>query len=541
MDNIINRTFEDIENQEDSFIHDVEINSYDIDMFNFYSNMDDYYTEDQVRRYISNPMFYHNQLSKISRLMYSKNGMYGQTISKMVAAPSLDFVSIPSGNMKKAKKNKDKVDFIMKRKLNHKLSTRDCVFNALLTGDYVAILRDTKAKRVPKSNPWIVSDKIEGLAFDDNMMLQPLDLDYVRFEGFMNGDYVVSFDMQYFDQFQGNGLVGEIKNYPPNFIRGYNAYKKDANKRWLILDQKTTFAFKYHGGISESHGRSLVISALLDILFSEDYTDSQRANMRENSSTIRYMVLPEGEKKGACSMNRDQQKNQYDNFKKAVRNNDDNNKHRIGKTTTLKLAPGTTIGKLDASNTFLKETLTDENNKTISTDLGLSATALNGTGQGASYSALAVNIDLMLSEIFQMLEQIQWQYTKIINNYLNIPDEEWIEIIYLKTSTLNQEVAFQTAKDMYTLAGGSRTWLYAVGSGDANTYLKLMEMEKMNNFDEKFLPHPTSYTISDSGDKENPDNNIGGRPQSNDSELTDKGIETRSNGGNEMKKLSIKK
>ena len=93
---------------------------------------------------------------------------------------------------------------------------------------------------------------------------------------------------------------------------------------------------------------------------------------------------------------------------------------------------------------------------------------------------------------------------------------------------------------MYTLASGSRTWLYAVGSGDANTYMKLMDMENELGYDNKFLPHPTSFTISDSADSSNPDGNIGGRPPKKDGELTDKGIETKSNGGNEMKKLSTK-
>ena len=146
----------------------------------------------------------------------------------------------------------------------------------------------------------------------------------------------------------------------------------------------------------------------------------------------------------------------------------------------------------------------------------------------------------MLAEVFQMLEQIQWQYTKLINNYLNLPIEKWIEIVYLKTSTLNQEVTFQTAKDMYMSAGGSRIWLYAVGSGDSDTYMKLMDMERELDYESKYTPHITSYTASDSGDKSNPNDNLGGRPKKNDSELTDKGVETRSNGGNEMKKPSTK-
>lgn len=532
-------------NTEADYSYDVEINQYTdtstINLFQQYSDIFDYYTEEQLKLYVSYPMRYHKELMKISEKMYNKNGTYGQTVAKMTAAPTLDFIAMPNGSLKKSEENIKKTNHIMRHKINHKLSTRDCLHNSLVYGEYVAIWRDTKSKRVPINNQYNISEKIEGTATIDNMMLQPLDLDYVRFEGFANGDYVTSFDMSYFDKFKGNGLVGEIKNYPRNFIRGYTEYKKDANKRWLILDQKTTFAYKYRSAILESHGRMLGLFALLDILFSEEYTDSQRNNMRENSSAIRYMTLPEGEKKGSCSLNKDQQNNQYNAFKKAVNANDDNQKNKIGRTTTLKLAPGTTINKLESEDTFLTDTLTKENNECVSTSLGLAISALNGGGQGASYSTLSVNIDLMLAEVFQMLEQIQWQYTKLINNYLDIPEEEWIDIVYLKTSTLNQETAFTTAKDLYLSAGGSRTWLYAVGTGDSNTYLRLMELEKDLDYDKKFLPHPTSYTLSNSMDKETLDENIGGRNKKLDSDLSDNGQQTRTNGGNKSPKPSTKK
>lgn len=530
---------------EKSYSYDVEINQYEdastINLFQQYSDIFEYYTEDQLKIYVAHPMRYHRELMKISERMYNKNGTYGQTVAKMTAAPTLDYVPMPAGSIKKANDTIKKINHIMQHKLNHKLSTRDCIRNALIYGEYVAIWRDTKAKRVPKSNQYSISEKIEGFAKVDNMMLQPLDLDYVRFEGFANGDYVVSFDMSYFDMFKGNGLVGEIKNYPSNFIRGYTEYKKDASKRWLILDQKTTFAYKYRSSILESHGRMLGLFALLDILFADEYTDSQRNNMRENSSTIRYMTLPEGEKKGSCSLNKDQQNNQYNAFKKAVNVDDQNKRNKIGRTTTLKLAPGTTINKLESDSTFLTDTLTTENNECISTSLGLAISALNGGGQGASYSTLSVNIDLMLAEVFQMLEQIQWQYTKLINNYLGLSEDDWVDIVYLKTSTLNQETAFSTAKDLYLSAGGSRTWLYAVGTGDSNTYLRLMEMEKQLGYDDKFLPHPTSFTLSNSLDKETVDENVGGKKKKADADLTAQGQQTRTNGGNKSPKPSTKK
>lgn len=532
-------------NSENVYSYDVEINRYEdtstINLFKQYSDIFEYYTEEQLKSYVSYPMRYHKELMNISEKMYNKNGTYGQTVAKMTASPTLDYIAMPNGDLNKAKDSIKSINHIMRHKINHKLSTRDCIHNSLIYGEYVAIWRDTKSKHLPRSNQYTMSEKIEGTAKVDNMMLQPLDLNYIRFEGFANGDYVVSFDMSYFDMYMGNGLIGEIKNYPSNFVRGYTAYKKDTNKRWMILDQKTTFAYKYRSSILESHGRMLGLFALLDILFSEEYTDSQRNNMRENSSTIRYMTLPEGEKKGSCSLNKDQQTNQYTAFKQAVNANDQNQKNKIGRTTTLKLAPGTTINKLESDKTFLNNTLTKENNECVSTSLGLAISALNGGGQGASYSTLSVNIDLMLAEVFQMLEQIQWQYTKLINNYLNIAEYEWIDIVYLKTSTLNQETAFATAKDLYLSAGGSRTWLYAVGTGDSNTYLRLMEMESELGYDDKFPPHPTSYTLSEPANGESPDVKDSGREKIKDTNLSQNGQQTRTNGGNQSPKPSTKK
>ena len=520
--------------------HDVEINSViDYDMVNSFYGYFDYYTKEQLMQYVSNPMFYHKQLMDVSEKMYNRNGIYGQTISKMVSAPSLDAVIVPCDTKKKNKKNLNQAYDIFNNKINHKLSTRDILYNSLLYGEYVAILRDTKKKNIDRPQDYAYGKNIEGAGYVDNVMLQPLDLKYCRFEGFANGDYVVSYDMQYFDMFSGTNLVGEIQNYPREFLIGYNTYKKDGMKRWMLLPQKSTFAYKFHGAINESHGRPLAVFAILDMLFADDYTDSQRNNMYENSSTIRWMELPQGEKVGSCSLNKDQQTNQYNAFKNAVKSSD-TKRNRLGGTTTLKLAPGSKIGKLENSDTFLKDTLTEENNKAISTSLGIALSALNGTGQGASYSTLQTNIDLLLSEVFSILEQVSFQYTKLINNYLGLSNENRLDFMYLNTSSLNSDKQFEKYKELYTLAGGSRTMLYSSACGNANLYMRLMDYENSENYDEKYMPHMTSYTLSDSADKSNPDGNTGGRPPKKTGDLTDSGVQTRTNGGNKAVKPSTK-
>lgn len=511
----------------------IELNSYqDINIYNELFSCLNYYSQEQLSEFILNPMQYHKQILDISEKLYNRNGIFAQTINKMVASPSLDGIIIPNHTSSKSKQDIEAAYRFMD-KINHKLMTRDSMFNELLYGEYVAILRDTKKKNSKRPSAYATGKTIEGAGFIENVMLQPLDLRYCRFEGFANGDYVISFDLEYFDLFKGANLVGEIKNYPDYFLRGYNIYRKDHSKKWLLLPQKTTFARKYHGAVNESHGRPLVLSAIEDILFAEDYTDSQRNNMYENGNTIRWMRLPEGEKKGTCSLNQQQQNNQYNAFKNAVRRASSDTKRKIGGTTTLKLAPGTEIGKLDCNDTFLNNTLTKENNNEISSSLGFPISALSGGSSGSNYATLSLSLNLVLAEIFSMLEQYSFQYTKLINAYLGLNEERSLAFNYINTSTINSDKEFAKYKELYTLAGGSRIYLYSAACGNSNLYLKLMDFEKSQQFDEKYLPHGTSFTTSDKTNT-----STGGRPQKDESELTDTGLSTRQNGSNKQAKAS---
>ena len=90
------------------------------------------------------------------------------------------------------------------------------------------------------------------------------------------------------------------------------------------------------------------------------------------------------------------------------------------------------------------------------------------------------------------------------------------------------------------VGSGSRIYMYSAATGDAQTYMKIMDYEKEMGMDDLYPPHITAYTASDSADKQNPDRNLGGRPKKSNADMTDSGLATRNNGGNKMKKLSTK-
>ena len=467
----------------------------------------------QLKLYCKYPMRYNYQLRRICREMYGLNGMFANVADYQTSAPSLDFITLCTENTASNNK-KRKLYNQMIYKLNHKLTTRDILLHCYIDGMYVGYLRNTKAsnKNIDIQQGFVDSMTIlEGLSMDDSLMIQPLPLDYVKVLGYQNNDFLVGFDLMYFNQYVGNNLLGEIKNFPTEFITAYLAYKKDGSKRWFPLDQSKTVTIKIKSNIYEPYGRGIAIAALSDMFFSEQYTESQRANIIENAGTIRWLKQPSGEKTGSCSLNKEAQQNQYNNFRNAVVSNATGSDKRIGKTTTLVLAPGTEVGKLETNTFDTTNTLTDENMKKISTNLGFASGALNGEGN-ATYSSLQVNLDLTLTQIYQILEQISWQYTKVFSNLIKLKGNDLIKFIYLKTSTLNKKEEYDIAKEMYTLAGGSRLWLYAVGSGDVETYMSLMDYEKSMNMDKLYPAHQTSFTSNnDTGDT----SDEGGRPTGN--------------------------
>jgi len=476
--------------------HAVELNSMSMTSYMFQEALTTGISLEQLKLYCKYPMRYSRALRKLSREMYSMNGILTNTVDYYVSIPSLDKITICYDNTPQNQKKRKLYD-LMIDKINHKLTTRDILLKLCLDGMYVGFMRNTKAsnKDVVIQQGIVDSMQIlEGLSMDDSMMIQPLDLDFCRILGFQNNDYVVGFDMMYFNAFVGNDLLGEIKNFPPEFVKAYVDYKKDGVKRWFKLDQSKTVVLKIKSNIDEPFGRGLAISALSDMFFSDQYSDSQRSNIIENAGTIRWLKQPTGEKTGQCSLNTLAQQNQFDNFKNAVVSNSSGDK-RIGKTTVLVLAPGTEVGKLETNTNDTSKTLTDENMKRISTDLGFASGALNGEGN-ATYSSLQVNIDLVLTQIYQWLEQVQWQYTKVFGNLINSKGKDVIKFMYLKTSPLNKKNEYDIAKEMFTLGAGSRMWMYAVGSGDIDTYMALMDYEKSMDMDTLYPPHLTSFTAT---------------------------------------------
>lgn len=532
--------------------YDIETNSINWSSYAFFntSQSTSGLSMSTLQEYVKYPMIYNVILREISKQAYNANGQYARAIDTRVAIPLLSYILVSRDKKKKEqnKKQKAKINLMLKL-LNHDKTTRDILRKLDIDGMYVGILRDTKASNkdvIPMSGIVESIDRIEGLSLDDNFMIQPLDNDYVKIVGFQNNVAIAAFDMQYFDQFKYGGLVNEIKNFPKDFMKAYMQYKKDISKRWHILDYKTTIALTARASIDEPYGRPYGLASLADIKFQSDYAESQYKIVSELASSIYVLLLPQGEKMGTCALNKNQQDAVIAAFKGAVRVNTSSNTAKI---STISLPPNTKIEKVDKDASLLQDTLNDEIIKKISTSLGFASSALNAASEGSSgFAGLQINIDIISAQVFQMIGMIDDEYTRVLNEVYNeksnvntnVKPSNYVDIRYLPISYLNKDDMYEKMKALFTNAGGSRTYMIAAAGIDPYDYLAVCDEEIDEDMDNKYLPHITSYTASDSGDKQNPDDNLGGRPKKKDRNLSFNGAVTKGTGTNDLVKPSTK-
>ena len=478
------------------------------------------YSKYQIDNIINNPDYYHVEKCKIVDMMMKSSGIVSNVILKSKALPLLSHIVMPNKCNDNNFKNVQKA-YKFLRDLHHELYTRDGLRNYLAYGEAVYYLQHKENK------PSLI----------------PLDKQYIKFEGLKNNEFIVSFNLDYFDD-QVNiersnydnelEVVDILRNYPKEFAAAYHKYKNNMSIRnqWFLLDRNKTFAVK-RGILDSEHGESLIMPVIKDILFSKEYIESLRDNIRDNSSQIWGLEQPESEKKGICSLNREQQKMQFDNFNNAINKQNMQSKNGYASfATSFVVAPGTKIHKMDFGNELLKNPMRKETNDQLSIGLGFGMGILGGESKD-NFASQKLNIDLILSEIYEYLGLASKQIEKLIKTYYNFNDDNSVIFTYFNVSKMDKEKKFNDAKELYTMAGGSRVYLYAMGADDPQSYMKLLDMEKHLNLDEKYPPNQTSFTLSP---KDNVSDDKGGRPTKDDDKLSVSGEKTRANGYNEQPK-----
>lgn len=485
----------------------------------------EYYTEitvSNIKKWLKDPNRFNKEIRALSRYMYSANGVYTNVIDYMTALPTLDRVIFSnSKNHSSSKENKQKFKRALEQ-IKDKTTTRDVIRKAATDGIAFYYFNVESAKNLPPTLSDYDIDQIQELNADEfNCGMLALPVDYCSIVGIKNGSYVVAFDLSYFDQFLANGLSLKLKRYPREIREKYKSYKKDISKKWAVLDNSKTVTIKVRANIEEKWGRPLGLAAFIDMLYEDYFTETKRGVLDDNNNNIIYQTFPEGDTKGTSALTKIQQEMQHNNIRNALFAK--GNKKGV---SFFSVAAGTKLDKVNTNVEILKVS-SDDLIKKIATDLGFAGSALNG--HDGDYSSQQTNLDLVAAEIFSWLEQLQYEYNKVINENIIKDKMDYVKVYYLPITYLNREKMISHMKELYTHGKGSLiAWISATGF-DSDAYLSLMDYEIEEEFEEKYKPHITSFTATQEDI---------GRP-SNDDPTNQNTIKSKSANSNNRPKPSV--
>ena len=215
-------------------------------------------------------------------------------------------------------------------------------------------------------------------------------------------------------------------------------------------------------------------------------------------------------------MSQKQQQAQHEFVRDAVRS-----KRTTTGTTVVTVASGTKLERLKANTDIFN---TDDNSTTeISSSLGFAASLLNG--MDGNYSSQQGNAALVSAQVFEMMEQIEYELNKLLNIHIIKQRKYEVKISYLPITHLNRKEMVQNTKELYTLGRGSlQAWAAAAGFRP-EVYLAMMDYEKEQDFDNKYPIHQTAFTATNDSEEEDK----GGRPMDNDS-TNESTLKGKSNG-----------
>lgn len=495
-------------------------------------NIFDIYTMEQLSALVKDPIANNKLLRELSNILYSTNGTFTNTVDYMTAMPTLDKVIVPHGkNLSKRKRNKELMESTL-RTIKDKEVVRDALCRGMIDGIAFYYFETTgKPSLLQKMlSDFDVHSIAEINEFGINASIISLPVDYTEIVGIKNNSYVIAFNLDYFDIAGGETAEQKLKKFPKEIREAYNSRKNGngfTGGNWVVLDNKKTIVHKIRSKREEKYGRPIVLAAISDILYDDYFTSTKRNILGEINNKVVYQTLPEGRDKGTCALTKKQQEDQHNTVKNAVMH-----KNNRGGTSFFTVSAGTKLNALEVGNTDIFDEKYEANlGDKIALDLGIAASLLNGSSSG-SYSSQENNLELLTSQIFQWIEQIQSEINKCISENIIKDSSNWVECRYLPITHVNKSKMVGYAKDLYLQGKGSLSlWASACGISP-DVFFALLDQELVEDIENKYPVHKTSFTFSEKS-------NEGGRPQTDSP--TDRTMQSRANNGNAMSSPSDNK
>lgn len=485
---------------------------------NFSSVVNDVSVED-LTNYLRNPVRFHKQIRQLSRYYYVKNGIVSQVYDIYKNLPTLNYtVMYNNRDFKKFPTYEKSVNTFLDN-INVKELSRDIIFQLVSEGTCVLYKRS-------------------------DSYIQILDLDYLRFNKQINGEFQPQFDLMYLNLYNplnnptytNYDLYAWIEDLPDEItVAKYNEYRKDSTKRFIPLNMDNVVVLKIKSQRNQALGLPLCIPAIQHILHLELLERSESAQAQR---VIQQIIVQSVDSAGKDGKPPSKEKIGFyhANLNQLLQKTDGTSDSG---TAALTLPAWVKINPLEVNIVNFTKDVYERVINQILLAMGVSSSVISGNGQSSNFSSSSINLEKIMKDIFAMLDQIENGLNKYLNQIVSTKNVT-PKIKFTRDTIMDKKTSAEMAKNLYLQGRGSlKSWVIACGY-DFDAYINQVQYEnKVLDLDnlEKFPVHPTSFTLRDTAqgqDGLNKDGNpnSGGAPTNDNTNQSDGNAKATANDSN---------
>lgn len=457
-----------------------------------------------------------NDLNKVLRInaynrkLINKNDIVGKTVESIDTNINTE-IKLTYGNVDEGRNKKKKLDECKRfiKDFNSAIKVQQLTRNAITTsyveGNWISYLRH--------------EDK-DNYTVD----IYPLGVCEIT-ETMINGEPVIWFNIKELRK-RLQKVYRKTKKKKPLMFENMeeevrNSYPKEVYEAFINKEDYAVLDHKYTGiirinNLNRKYGVSPILRAYTDLSMLDTFADSDRINSKAKAKKIIHQKMRKE------TMGQDYNKDFFPEVSYAHSNFMD-----AFKQNTVVVTSPPTVEEISYVEPKVEMTSKDTYNiyrsKVLST-LGIQFLMDSGSQSVSTASISVTQLMRTINAISEQLEDIlkKWYRQIILDNGFTLDYTPDVNVI--DTEQLEAELKYSLVTLLFSTMNCSYATAFEILGLDINDEVQKRTMENEKKYDEIFKPHGSQYTNSD---KQNPEDNKGGRPADSNNKVKQQYDKTR--------------